>query len=175
MPMLASGVAMITSHMPTSAALPAKQRPDTIDTSGTRPLSGQRPEGRHVQPGHAGDVGVARAATAAFGEQHHRQPFSGGQVEDAVGLGVVAHALRPGQNGVVVGQPRRSLGPTDGRQARDQAVGRGVGDQVLLGAPTALRGDRQRAVLDEAARIDQVGDVLPRGATTWLCRLATAA
>ena len=39
MPMLASGVAMITWQHPSRAALPAKQRPETTPTSGTRPLS----------------------------------------------------------------------------------------------------------------------------------------
>ena len=53
----------------------------------------------------------------------------------------------------------------------DQAVGRGVGDQILFRAPAALRGNGQRAVLDEAAGIDQVGDVLPGGAATSLVPL----
>ena len=39
MPRLASGVAMITSQAPASAALPAKQYPDTMATSGTWPDS----------------------------------------------------------------------------------------------------------------------------------------
>ena len=38
MPMFASAVAMITSQQPRMAALPAKQRPDVMPTSGTRPL-----------------------------------------------------------------------------------------------------------------------------------------
>ena len=38
-PMLASGVAMMTWQHPSSAALPAKQRPDTTPTRGTIPLS----------------------------------------------------------------------------------------------------------------------------------------
>ena len=38
-PMLASGVAMMTWQHPSSAALPAKQRPDTTPTRGTSPLS----------------------------------------------------------------------------------------------------------------------------------------
>ena len=38
MPIVASGVAMMTWQQPSSAALPAKQRPDTMPTSGTRPL-----------------------------------------------------------------------------------------------------------------------------------------
>lgn len=131
---------------------------------------GQHPEGRHVQPRGAADVGVAGPSAAALGEKHHRQPFPGGQVEDAVGLGVVAHALGARQHGVVVGGhdglrrgPPEPVG-ADGGQAGDQTVGRGVGDQVLLGAPAALRGDGQGAVFDEAAGVDEVVDVLPGSA-----------
>ncbi len=39
MPMLASAVAITTSQQPSSAALPAKQRPEAMPTSGTRALS----------------------------------------------------------------------------------------------------------------------------------------
>ncbi|MCY1299765.1 hypothetical protein D9M70_493040 [compost metagenome] len=43
MPILALRVAMITSQQPSSAALPAKQRPDTTPTSGTSPESRAMP------------------------------------------------------------------------------------------------------------------------------------
>jgi hypothetical protein len=39
MPMLDDLSAMITSQQPTKAALPAKQRPETMPTTGTSPLS----------------------------------------------------------------------------------------------------------------------------------------
>ncbi len=39
MPMEASGVAITTSHMPSRAALPAKQRPETTPIRGTVPVS----------------------------------------------------------------------------------------------------------------------------------------
>ena len=91
----------------------------------------ERAERRHVEAGDGGDVGVAGPATTALGEQHHRQAFSGGQLEDPIGFGVVAHALRAGKHGVVVGQHGR-LDPADRRHAGDQPVGRGVGDQILL-------------------------------------------
>jgi hypothetical protein len=39
MPMVASAVAMMTSHVPSSAALPAKQRPATTPILGTTPDS----------------------------------------------------------------------------------------------------------------------------------------
>ena len=48
--------------------------------------------------------------------------------------------------------------------AADQAVGRGAGDQLLELAAAALGGDREAPVLDEAARVDEVGDVLAGGA-----------
>ena len=47
-------------------------------------------------------------------------------------------------------------------------------DQVVERAPAALRGDGQRAVLDEAAGVAQVGDVLARGALAEAWRFATA-
>ena len=39
MPMFAFAVAMMTSQQPRITALPAKQRPDVMPTSGTSPLS----------------------------------------------------------------------------------------------------------------------------------------
>ncbi len=69
MPMLLLRVAMMTSQQPSSAALPAKQRPDTTPTSGTRPLSlaNCTVEGI-VEAGHAWEpVGVAGPPAAAFG------------------------------------------------------------------------------------------------------------
>ena len=58
--------------------------------------------------------------------------------------------------------PKRSR--VDAADAGDHAVGRRVADQVVERATAALRRVRQRAVLDEAARVAQVGDVLARGA-----------
>ena len=52
----------------------------------------------------------------------------------------------------------------DPRRAGDQPVGGGAGDQLLDLAPPALGGDREPAVLDQAARIDQVREVLARRA-----------
>ena len=74
MPMLASGVAMMTSQHPSRAALPAKQRPDTRPTSGTRPLS--RPNNAKASVSRpvttAMSVSPGRSP-AAFGEEHRRQ------------------------------------------------------------------------------------------------------
>jgi len=85
--MLASGVAMITIAHPGQRRVAGEATAETIDTSGTRPLRpAQHPEGRHVQPGLAADVGVLRPAATPLGKQHNWQPFSGGQIEDTVGL-----------------------------------------------------------------------------------------
>ncbi len=120
----------------------------------------QRAEGRHVEAGDVAQVGVAGPAAATLGEKHHRQLSAGGQVEDPIGFGMVAHALRAREHGVVVGQHDHLAGGAseavraDRRHPGDQAIGRGVGDQVVLGAPAALCGHRQRSVLDKAARVD---------------------
>jgi hypothetical protein len=65
-----------------------------------------------VQAGDDGGVGVARPPAAAFGKQHHGQLLQR-DAQHAVGLGVVAHALRAGQHGGVVGHHHgaRGLGP----------------------------------------------------------------
>ena len=62
----------------------------------------------------------------------------------------------------------------DSGQAGDQAVGRGVGDQVLLRTPATLRGNGQRAIFDEATGVDQIGDVLPRGPATLVVPLGNS-
>ena len=84
MPMFESAVAMMTSQQPSSTALPAKQRPEVMPTSGTSPLS--RP--KHVgTPGRV--AGSPRRTTlrrcrrgapaAALGEEHDGQPSLLGQ------------------------------------------------------------------------------------------------
>ena len=130
-------------------------------TSGTRPDSrGGQPERRHVEAGHRGRVGVAGPPAAALGEHDQGQPLPLGQLEQPVGLAVVHVALGAGQHAVVVGH-HRDRAAVDRRGAQDQAVGRGARDEVVQRAAAALRRDGQRAVLGEAARVGQVGDVLP--------------
>jgi hypothetical protein len=83
---------------------------------------------------------------------------------------VVHHALGAGEYRVVVGQHQAArllvaeLRGVDAAQAADQAVRRAAGDQFLDAATAALRGNGQRPVLDEAAVIEQVGEVLAGGA-----------
>ncbi len=47
-------------------------------------------------------------------------------------------------------------------------VGRRVADQIIHLAPPALGGDRERAIFDKGAVIDEIGDVLARGALVGL-------
>ena len=75
----------------------------------------------------------------------------------------------PGQDGVVVGEDRAGGAlaeqlAVDPGGAADQPVGGGALDQLLELAAAALGGDREAAVLDEAAGVDEVGDVLARRA-----------
>ena len=70
-----SRVAMTTSQQPSSAALPAKQRPELMPTSGTSPREPPEVVEREaVEAGDADAVGVAGPAAAALGEEHDRQP-----------------------------------------------------------------------------------------------------
>ena len=163
-------VAITTSLQPSRAALPAKQRPAAMPTH--RYLSGKTCESREcadMQPRNDGHVGVARPAAAPLREQHHRQPLLQRNAQQAVGLGVVAHALRAGQHGGVVGHDHgaRAFGsehcPVDRADAGHHAVGWRVRDQVLRAAPAALRRHSQRAIFEERALVAQIGDVLPRG------------
>ena len=91
-------------------------------------------------------------------------------------MGLVA--LRAGQHGVVVGQDgaARDVGgehlAVDPPDARDQTVGGRARDEVVQAAPARLRGERQRAVLDEAARVTEIVEVLPGG--TPPCRVPLA-
>ena len=124
---------------------------------------GQAREAGAVQARHAQPVDIARPAAAAFGEQHQRQLLRRGQRQQAVGLGVVEDALRAGEHGVVVGHHRHRPA-ADQAGAGDEPVGRCVALQVVEAAAAALRRHRERAVLGEAAGVEQVVDVLARTA-----------
>ena len=105
MPIEASSVATIRSEQPAMTALPAKQRPFTTATRGTRPDK-PRPERERarIQRGDDGVVGVARSSAAALGEEDGRQPHALDQFEQAVLLAVSQRALRAGEHRVVVGE-----------------------------------------------------------------------
>ena len=64
MPMLEFSVAMMTSQQPSSAALPAKQRPETMPTRGARPLSAAK----------ARKLGVSSPATIGMSVSFGRPP-----------------------------------------------------------------------------------------------------
>ena len=89
------------------------------------------------------------------------------ELEQPILLVVVHDALGAGKHGVVVRHDyAASLRIAEKRtvhlaDARNQAVGRGLVDQLLDGAPLTLRRDHQRAIFDERLRVDQVRDVLP--------------
>ena len=87
---------------------------------------------------------------------------------------MVLDALRAGEDGVVVGHHRAAdVGvaeqvAVDAADAGDHAVGRALVDQLLHRAPAPLRGDHQRAVLDEGAGIAEVLARSPgRCAAAW--------
>ncbi len=151
-------VAMITSAQPSSAALPAKQRPCAMPTTGTLPESAANwLKVWLLRPRDDRHVGVARPAAAALGEQHHRQPQLV-RHRAAAGRscgGCACPACRPAP---CSRRPARRSAISRGRTARvdaadagHHAVGGRVGDQILERAAARLRGDGERAVLDEVA------------------------
>jgi hypothetical protein len=158
MPMFESSVAITTSQQPRIAALPAKQYPAAIPTSGTRPDSrANHSERQAVEPADAGRVGVAGAAAPALGEEHHREPQLLGQLEQPVLLAVVLGALRAGEHGVVVrdghalGRPAANSSPlTDPMPPTDRRPG------------CSRRGRR--------ARVGDVGPRSPAARTRRTCR-----
>jgi len=75
---------------------------------------------------------------------------------------VVAHPLRAREDHVVVGH--RDDGPSVHlAEPADEAVRGRARDQLLARAPLLLGSEQQRPVLDEAALIQEVGQVLPGG------------
>ena len=130
---------------------------------------------RHaVESRDAQAVGVAGASAAAFGEEDHRQARLLRDFEHPVFLAMVLLALRAGEHGVVVRhQDALRLGfleqiAVDASDPRDHSVGRRVLHQVFDRAPSPLRRDHQRTVLDEGAGIAQVVDIFASGALPGL-------
>ncbi len=170
MPMLASRVAMIVSQHPSSAALPAKQRPAAIPTVGTSPdRRAKSSKARVSSPAMTGMSVSPGPAAATFGEEHDRQPQPLGELEDAVLLGVVALSLGAGEHGVVVGH-HRACGALDADQlavdacrAGDEPVSRSVGLEVGALAASLLGCEGEPAVLLERPGVAQRRDVLPGG------------
>ena len=143
---------------PEQRRVPRERRParDPHEGDETGQLA-EQPE-RHALEAGADPV-VARATAAAVGEQHQRQPLRRREPEQAVLLAVVVHALGAREDGVVVDHDHAAHA-VDGRDPADEAVGRRTGDELVARRPARLRRERQRAVLDERARVAQIVDVL---------------
>ena len=129
-----------------------------------------------VQSGHADVVGITRTTTTALGKQHQRQLPAVRQLQHAVGLLVVHHALGTGKDRIVIGHHhtpcllRPHLVAVDGADAGDQAI-RGAGrHQLVHRHATPARSQGQRTVFRKAALVHKVQDVFTGGA---LPRLAT--
>ena len=134
----------------------------------------QRAEGRHVEAGHAGDVGVARPATAAFGEQHHRQAFCGRPTRrpGRFWRGCACPAYRPARcSRKTPRRPRRrpilatpATNPSAGVLAIRSSSERRLRCAAIASAPysTKLPGSTRSAMFSRAVR------------RFWLCRLAIA-
>jgi hypothetical protein len=113
---------------------------------------------------------------ASLREQHDRKALLLGQLEHTVLLQVIHRALGARQHRVVVGHDRALCAcvaeqvSVDTTDPSDHAIGRRALDQVLDRSAPSLRGNDQCTVLDERSVIDEVRDILARGA---LFRLTT--
>ena len=145
----------------------AGRDPDPRRNTGQR---GKAAERRHVEPRRADRIDVPRPSPAALGIEDDRQLQLARNTEQPIGLAVVHMALRARQHGIVIGEAKalggflamiRGIHRAD---PADQAVGGGVAHQIVEGPAPSLRRDRQRAIFDEAARIEQVVDILARRA-----------
>ena len=164
-------MATIRSEQPAITALPAKQRPATTAIRGTSPESAPRARRRRVSSAETtGIVGVAGAAAATLGEEARSAAASARSARRA-GPSCGARA-RPGCRPAPCSRrraPRRrrrspKRSPLTGAVPPMKPSAGVRGDQVVEVAAAALGGDREAPVLDEAARVDQVGEVLARGA-----------
>ena len=127
-----------------------------------------RPERKRqdVETRHHRVVGVARPAAAGLGEQHDRQAPAFDDIEQSILLAMPHHPLRPREHCVVVGEHgavRTLLADqfgVDARDAGDESVGGCAVHEVVDAATPALRRDRETAVLDEAALVAQICEIL---------------
>src|SRR5262249_50298109 len=94
--------------------------------------------------------------------------------EKSILLLVIARTLRARQHGIVV-RDDCCAGPllteqlcVDRADTGDNSVAGRVLDEVLERTPPALRGEGERAVLDEASFVEEIREVLPRGALVGL-------
>ena len=176
MPTLVSRVAMITSQQPSRAALPAKQRPETTPTSGTRPLS----FANCAKVGTSRPVTPSRSVSPGLPPPPSANRTSGMRWRSAIvnrrSCFVIALALRAGEHHVIVGDDhaaravRFEMLCIDGGEARDHAVARRVANEVVERAAGALRGDGEDPYSMKLPSSTRGSDILPRRA---MIRLAT--
>ena len=110
-------------------------------------------EGAAIESRDDRHVHIPRPSSATLGEQHQRQPAALGDLEEAVLLEVVAHALGAGEHRVVVGHRHARL-TVDLADARHETVRGRARDQLLARAASLLSSKQQRSVLDEAALVE---------------------
>ena len=114
-------------------------------------------------------IGVARSAATALGEEHDGQAAPLDDVEEPVLFPMSHHSLGPGEHGVVVREDRAvraflsDQGAVDASGPRDEPVGGRPVHEIVDAPPATLRRDGETAVLDEAAVVAQVGEILACG------------
>ena len=113
---------------------------------------------------------VAGPPAAAFAHQHERQAQLLRSIDQAVRLFVALVALCAGKHRPVIRHDRRPArllavqARVDRPQPGDDAVVGAEPQKLVAAAARALVGQGEHAVFDETALIDQIGDVLARGA-----------
>ena len=127
-------------------------------------------EGTGVESGHHCGVGVTRPTPASLGKEDDWQLESIGELKETILLAVVALALGAGEHHVVVRDhdARCRLDSEELRVDRadptHEAISRRLSDQLSLASTLSLRRIGESPVLDEAPRVDEIGQVLARGA-----------
>jgi hypothetical protein len=159
MPMLALRVAMITSQQPSSAALPAKQRPAPRRPPAPGPTARRSGEGV-ARPGRRRPMSTSpgRPPPPSANSTIGQALLARGEQRSFLACGCAA--LGAGQHGVVVGHhhgARRLLAEEGGVDGADAAVTMPSAGVLRIrsssAAPARLRRERQRAVFDEAAGV----------------------
>ena len=145
MPMFEPAVAMTTSQQPSMAALPAKQRPDVMPTSGTRPLTAARTARRPGSRGRTRRRRRCRPAGRRRPRRRTRPAAAGARPARTAGPscgGSGGPGCRPAPCSrttcTTVGRPSTVPTPPTSPSAGVRAI------EVLERAAPALGGDDQR-------------------------------
>ena len=113
---------------------------------------------------------VSGTSAAAFAEEYRRQSPALRGLDQSIHFAVVVRALSAGKHRIVICHHRTSGGiiaeapAINPSQAHDHAVSRSLLDQLLQGMSLAACCHHQAAVLDEGSRIEEIVDILARGA-----------